>query len=107
MGYVSSPVGSAGQVVDGLLVDSLEKKVWSRPYSARLFISLQEPVVDSSAQGCPTGPLLLSFLLSGAFAGVEVLSAFIRLPFVMSCSHSGSGQLCCRLRRHLLGSGRP
>ena len=63
------------QVVGGMLVESLEKKVWSRPYSARLFISVQKPVVDSSAQGCPTGPLLLSFLLSGAFAGVEVLYA--------------------------------
>ena len=56
MGNVSSPASSAGQVVGGMLVESLEKKVWSRPYSARLFISVQEPVVDSSAQGCPTGP---------------------------------------------------
>lgn len=90
----------------GMLVESLEKKVWSRPYSARLFISEQEPGIDSSAKGCPTGPLLLSFLLSGAFAGVEVLSAFIKLPLV-SCCHSGPGQLCCRLRRDLLSGGRP
>lgn len=108
---VSSPAGSVGQVLRGILIDILERRVlWSEPRSAGFFVTgLLRAFhlllcLGLSSRGYL--PFLSSCRLEIKQFEFPFFLHVSSSPYPVSCGAVSPGLLYCRLWWHILGSGR-